>query len=204
VLRRLALYLARHPAKPADQEIAQVPPTAVHGEDVQVMDVDVAVEVRLAHLLGIEAVQPISAVDGGKDVIVEPLKREAHVRVLVDPPVKVLEIAFDQLVGVDQGANVAQLAVEIAIEDIRLGRLGMPVLDQRALHQVLDLLHRGDLVGAVALVQHLDHGVGDKQRALLVIAPDSLRGLENGVGDLVLVKGHDAAITLLHGFDKTL
>jgi len=138
---RATVNLAGHAAKAADQQVPKVPATAIHGENIKVMQMDIAIDVRFAHVFGKQAVQPVRAVDGGKDMVVEPLERETHIRVLFDAPVQLFQVAIDQLVGVHQGTDIPQLVVQVAVEDICLGCLGMPIVNQRALDQVLYLLH---------------------------------------------------------------
>jgi len=158
---------------------------------------DVPVHVRVAHVRRVQAVQPVGTVHRGKDVVVQPLEREGHVRVLVHAPVEVLQVALDQFVRVDQGADVPQFVVQIPVEDEGLGRLGVAVLDQHALDDVLDLLHRGDGVHLkVEALEHVDHGVRDVGRALAVVPAHRLRRLEDRRRDLVLVKGHQATVAL--------
>ena len=108
------------------------------------MDVQVGVEVQLLDLGRVDLVQPVLGRDFRRDVIVESLQGVAHVAVLVDFPVDTAQVAVHDLRGAAQKLfGVAQLGVLLAVKDVSLGRGGAALFDQDALHQVLNLLHRG-------------------------------------------------------------
>jgi len=199
-----AVYLARYTAKAADQQVSQIPAAAVHRQNVEIVEVDISADVGLTHLFGKDPVQPIGAVHRRKDVVVEALQGKAHVRVLFDSPIELFQITIDQLVRIDESPNIAQLAVQVAVEDIGLGRLGMAIVDEGALHQVLNVLDGRYLAGAKPLVEQLHHGIRNKDRPLPIVSPYGLGCLEDRVGDLFLVKGNESAVPLANMRDMRL
>ncbi len=93
------------------------------------------------------------------------------------------------------GHGAAGLVAPVAIDDIRLRRLGMAGLDQNLLDHILDILDAGD-VSFVVSIEVIQHGARQLFGDESVFAPHGLRGLENRVGDLGLIKRHDTAVTL--------
>jgi len=60
VLCRAAFHLAGDAPEALDEEIVKVPPDAVDRKEAQVVDVEVAVAVRLLDLGGVDLVEPPS------------------------------------------------------------------------------------------------------------------------------------------------
>ena len=137
VLGGPALHLAGDPAEPAHQQVAQVPAHAVGGQEAQVVDVEIAVHVRVANLGRVDALEPVLGRDGGRYVVVEPLEGIAHVAVFVDAPVGAVQVAFDQLQALGQEAfPLPDLPVLVAVENVCLGDLRVAALDEHFLDQV--------------------------------------------------------------------
>ena len=138
---RLALDLGRNTAKSLYEQVVQVPATAIDREHSQVVQVQVAIDVCLLYLGGIDLVQPVSGGDGGSQVKVEPLERVVHVAVLVDLPVGALDVIIHQPVCVQERVlGFSGFVLFVAIEDIFLGYLWAIRLDQCSFDEVLDFL----------------------------------------------------------------
>ena len=194
VLRGLALDLSRGALEPLHQQILDVPAHAVDGEDAQVVDVKVALGVRRADLGRVDLVQPVDLAHLGGDVVVQSLEGVAHVGVLFDLPVRLVEVAVDQ---VDVGArdDLADLRVLVPVEDVRLGRLPVLGREQHLLHDVLDLLDRRNLAGE-GLLGDGHHAQHELLRRLEAELCRCLARLLDGRGDLARVKGDNCSVAL--------
>ena len=137
MLGRFALRLAGHTAETLAQQVGKVPPNAVHGEQVEVVDVQVTALVGSSHALGVEPLQPVLAGDVAGDVVVQPLKAEGHVGVLRDLPIGLFQVGVDGL-GLARTLQLAQDAVLLPVQDV--GPCCSPVggRDQHFLHQILN------------------------------------------------------------------
>ena len=123
------------------QQLAQRPAGAVAGEHVEVVDVHVAVAVRLADLRRVDVRQPVVGDDLARHVEDQPAERIALVGVGVDAPVLLLQVLVDDGGDVDQrAALVAQAGVPVAVDDVGARGVEMAGGDQRVLDHVLDAL----------------------------------------------------------------
>ena len=83
------------------------------------------------------------------------------------------------------------------VEDIGFCRLGIARLDQRFFHQILHLLHRGDLPAG----DGSDHPAGQLVNGARGqhLFPGGHMGFANGLPDLSGVKGHHITAALADG-----
>jgi hypothetical protein len=121
----LAFDLAVHASKPSQEKVLEVPAYTVGSKIPKIVDVHVAVDVRVPYFRRIDLVQPVPAHDAGRKVHVESLKRVAGIGILVDAPVQFLQVFLDCLAGVEKRLEVAQFSVLLTVEDIGFGRLVM-------------------------------------------------------------------------------
>ena len=186
--------------EPSGKELLDVDLTAGggEGEEIQVVDMDVPLPVSPG-VLGIEdehIVKLLGAL-GAK------LEHGAHSGVAVDVGVFPLDVGVlgggvgDVSVDLHQpGVHLPAAAALVAVEDVGLGRLDVPVVHEHLLHQILDVLHLG--AGAPLLGQQgqdlIRQALG---RLLLAGLVRGVKGLGDGGGDLGLVEGHQAAVSFL-------
>ena len=167
-------------------------------EEVQVVDVDIAVHVGLG-VLGVEDIHLVELLGALRAV----LEHGAHGGVAVDVGVLPLGVAVlgvlegQILEGLHQaGVHLPHPGALRPVEDVLLGGAGVAVLDEGVLHRVLHLLdggHRPLAEDALDIGLHLD---GQVLGHLVVAAAEHLGRLEDGVGDLAAVEGHFPAVPL--------
>ncbi len=169
VLGGITLNLFAHALESLDQEILEVPTATVGGEQAEIMDMEIGVNMSGADILRIHLVEPITSRDRRGDIVVEPLDRETHVAVLFESPVGAAKIIFHQFVIRNGGVDIAHLAMLIAVQDISLGFLDQLILDQDLLNYILDLLDRRNTARMKLLIQAHDHLISHLLSQMMVI-----------------------------------
>ena len=194
VLGRSRLDLAGHAVEALGDQRAERPASAVAGEHVEVVDVDVALAVRRADLGRIDVREPVVRDDLAGDVEDETAERVALVGVGVDAPVGLLQVLVHRRLDLDDGLLVrAQPRALLAVDDV--GARGREVVraDEHLLDDVLDLLDVGVGLGE-AVTEHLD-GLGGEQPGLVGA---ELTGRGTGAldrrADLLGVEGRRVAV----------
>ena len=177
-------------------ELLQVPAGAIRCQHGQIMDVDRRLFVQLGNLVVIDLVQPVirgHRTGVGKD---QSSQRVLDCRVLLDSPVKAVQIPVHQL-GIIQHARsrLTDTPPLIPVQDIRLGHTEIPGLRQHLLHRVLDRLNVNNiLLGAhqsIDVHEHLVHDILAWHRRSRRLE----RLLHCGL-DLVPVKRNDRSVPL--------
>ena len=167
------------------------------GEEVQIMDVDISVPVRLG-MPGIEDIHLVELLGAFGAV----LEHGAHGGIAVDVGILALDIVVhsvlegEVLQGLHQaGVHLPHPGALCPVQNVFLGSAGMAVFDQGVLHCVLDLLHGGSVAldGGLHIVLDL---LGQILRHLVVIAAQHLGCLVDGICNLYPVKGNFASIPL--------
>jgi len=131
-------------------------------------------------------------------VEVQPLEGVVHVSVLVHPPVRAFQVIVHECQAVqEQLLRLPDLGAPLAVEDVGLGHADIAVLDERGLHQILDLLHRRNpaLAEEIPLQSGNDilgHPLRHPSAIVLIHRQGSLK---DGVGDFLAVEGHDSTIS---------
>ncbi|MPM85041.1 hypothetical protein SDC9_132118 [bioreactor metagenome] len=198
MLRRPRLHLARHAVQPLVRQRAQRPAGAVAAEHVEVVDVDVAIAVRLADLGCVDVREPVVRRHLACHVQDQPAQRVALVGVGVHTPIGAREVFVDGAFHVHQRLPVGpQRGVALAVGHV--GARGLQVVggDQRLLHHVLNLLD-GRRLAAEAVDQHLG-GLGRQQlRFLLAELAGGAAGARDGRANAVRVERGAGAIALDH------
>ena len=168
-----------------------------HGGEVHVVDVDIPLLVGpgvlgLHHPHHVELLGPLAAV----------LEHGAHGGVAVDVGVLPLDVAVlgggegDVLIDLHQAAvEIPGLAALLAVQDVGLGGLDIAAVHEHPLHDILDVLHLGDL-----LALHLQDGghlVGQAGGGVLIARlVGGGKGLVDGVRDLILMEGDHPSVPL--------
>ena len=168
------------------------------------MDVDVALPVGL----GEAGIQHIHVVELLRALGAE-LQHGAHGGIAVDVGVLALDVGVDGVLEGDVLEGLHQAGVHLAhaaalgpVEDVRLGGADKALLNQHPLHGVLHLLHGGGTGDVLVVLQLLDHPFGQGLGGFVALgAAGGLEGPENGVLDLLPVKGHGAAVALADVID---
>ena len=132
------------------------------------------------------------------------LQHGAHGGIAVDVGVFPLDVRVDGVLEGDvlegfhqTGVHLAHAAALGAIEDIRLGAADKALLNQHALHGVLHLLHRGGGGHALVVFQFLHYLLGQGLGGFPALgAGGRLKGAQNGVFNLGLVKFHRPSVAL--------
>ena len=185
----------------APEEAGQVDLAAGLGEHIEILvvDVDIAVDMGGGYILGQDVV--VHEILGALGAVFE---HGAHGGISVDVGVFPLQVGVlgvgegQLLVDVHQvGLGLTDLGVLGPVEDVSLGYLGVTGMDQLLLHQVLHVLHRGQLAGADAA----DDGRGQLVQLVRgqVILGRGDAGLAHGVFDFFRVKADDGAVALADG-----
>ena len=157
---------------------------------------DVAALVSLAHLFGIDLIQPILFGEMFADVVVQTVDALLHIGVLFHAPVLVGEIAGEQFGRfADERGNLPRFLTSFAVKDVRLGGLRVSLVDEDFFHEVLDVFDGGNLVHELDF-RRLDDEVGKLCRKLPVLAAARLCRFENRVRDFLLVEEFDSSVTL--------
>ena len=197
----LGLDLARHAAEAPDEKLPQVPACAVRAEEAQIVDVGVAGFVALTHLGGVYLVQPVMPGEELADVVVQAVDGPLLVGVLLGLPVAVLEVAAEHFYGrADKRVEAAGAGAFLAVEDERLCRAGVPVLDQDLLDEVLDLLDLGYLAEVLSIGK-LDELPAEPLGPGVVLPAAGDGGLVDRAGDLLGLEWHNPPIALSNPFE---
>ena len=160
------------------------------------MDVYVAALVRLAHVDRIDLIEPVFLRERLADIVVEPVHALLHVGVFLDLPVLVVEVIPEHVDRrADERVDLARAAALFAIEDVGLRGAGVARLDEHLFHDVLDALDVGRLVG-IAQLRQADDFVRQARRQRLIRAVDRLRGLPDGVLNLLFIERLGSSVAL--------
>ncbi len=197
-----AFHLSLDPFESLDQEIPQVPPAAIDGEEPKVMDMEIPADMGLANFRRVDTVQPVLGGDGGGDVVVQSLEGVTHVAVFVDAPILAHDILVHGLFHVQEhGADVSDVFVLLAVENVGLGGLGVTVFDENLFDDVLDFFDGGGEVVTEFLDEGVHHMVGKLVGKSAVDPPDGTCRFVDGVGDFFLVKPYETPVPLANLLD---
>jgi hypothetical protein len=111
--------LAGHAVEALFEHHPQRPPGAVAGEDVEVVDVEVALAVRGARLGRVDLVEPVVGDELSRRVQDHAAQRVSLVRVCVDPPVGAGEVLVDGL-GDGDGTGEVMMILPSICREVRL------------------------------------------------------------------------------------
>ena len=194
VLRRRGLDLAGHAVEALVEERPQRPARAVAREHVKVVDVQVGLAVRAAHLGRIDEVEPVVGHHLAGDVQDEAAERIALVGVRVDAPVDLVEVFVDGAFDVDPALlGVASLRAGLAVDDVGAERLEAARLEERMLDGVLNKFDAQRRL----LIQTRQHVRADEIKGLgLAELARRLTGARDGAHNLRDVEGLHAAVSL--------
>ena len=174
------------------------PVVCVRTEDAQVVDVEVGVAVGVGDVGGVELVEPVVGDDGAAEVVVEALEAVAHVAVFGDSPVEFVEVLVDHVGAAEEGGEVAEFGVLLAVADVGFGGFGGAVVDEDGFDDVLGVFDGGCLVG-VFLLEVGDDVVAEALGEGVVAAVGGFEGFEDGVGDFELVEWGGGAVAFFDG-----
>ncbi len=201
MLGRGALDLAVGAAETFEEQVLEIPATAVNRQHAEIMDVEISLAMSIGDVVRVDLVQPVVAGDVGRDVVVQTLQGVAHVGVLVDPPILLGEVGihrFDRFL--DKGSGFTQRGMLLTVEDVGLGGLGMAILDEDLFDQVLDVL---DGRYATVLVNDLEDSYDlatDPGDLFHVGTANGLDRLLNGRNDLFFFKCYKSPIPFANEF----
>lgn len=142
--------------------------------------------------------------DRAGDMVQQTRVGVAGVRIFVDAPVLLPEIARHELLHVHHELlRFADLRVACAVEDIELGGLREPAFYERMLNEVLNHLDVGDLEFIVIpfVDQFAHHIVGDMAATLSLPIPGGLQRFSGGDRDSLRIELNDPAVALFHFLD---
>ena len=197
--RRSGADLAHHAAKSFRDELTKAPSGAVAGEHAQIMQMQIRIPMRLRDLCVVDLAQPVVGCDGagvGEDQTADGICDRG---VLLHAPVVDAEVVVHQLLVVKKCASdIAELFTLLAVQNVGLGHIRIARFTQNALHAVLNILHRNQIVLDLRLKlrcdtqrQHLDHtGV--------MIPAHCLKCLCDRIADLGNVKFRNASVSLCY------
>ncbi len=97
VLGGLARDFAGDAGEALSQEVFEIPPTAVGGNELEIVNVQIARLVSVAHFFGVDRVHPVLRADGTGDIVIESLKGIRHIGIFLDEPVEVADIFVDEV-----------------------------------------------------------------------------------------------------------
>ena len=134
--------LADHAAQALLDQLAQGPARAVARQHGQVVQVDRGGTVGFRDFLIIDLAEPVVGRDRAGIGQNEPADGIGDGGVFLDAPVVDLQIVVHQILVVQQGAaDVADLFVLLAVQDVGLGDVIVPRLGQHLLHGILNILN---------------------------------------------------------------
>ena len=199
MLWRRGLHLARHAVQPFGEQRAQRPARAVAAEHVQIVNVNVALAVRLADVGRIHMREPVIGRDLARHVQDEAAQRIALVGVGVHPPVGAREVFVDGALHVHQRLRVGpQRGAALAVGHV--GARGGHVArgNERLLHHVLNLL---DVRRAArpAVGQHAARLIGQERGLRIAELARGRARAGNGRADAAGVKNSALAVALDDG-----
>ena len=180
-------------------ELLEAPARAVAGEHGKVVQVEVAVLVRVGYLVVVYLAQPV--VRGYRAGVREDEAADGvvHRGVLLDAPVARAQIAVHDVLVVEVGVlHVAQLLALAAVEDIRLRDVLVPAAGEDGLDAVLDILDGDGLVGYLVLEVRRDLEGEEVDNALVILRARGLEGLLYGVAYLLDVEIDKLAVPLFN------
>ncbi len=194
VARGAAFGFSGGAAEAAAEQVLEVPSHAVDTEQAEVVHMEVAVGVCVAHLGAVDFVEPVCLADFAGDVVIEALERVGHVAVFLDFPVEALEVLVDEF---DIGLldHFADARVLVAVEHIGLCRALIGREEERFLDDVLDLLDGGNL-SVVHGLEDGEHAHGELSRRLFAELIGGLPRLEQGGGYLGGVEADVSPVAL--------
>ena len=175
----------RHASQTLIDELFQGPPGAVPGEHGQVVEVQVPVPVGLGHLLVVDFAEPVVGGDGPGVGQNEAPHRIGDGGVLLHPPVVDAQIVVHQLLVVEEGGRgVAHVFPLLAVENVGLGHLVIPRLNEHHFHAVLDVLHGDEVVSNLGLKIRRHPQRQQLHHLRVGLLPLGLKGLRHGGDDL--------------------
>ena len=166
MLGRLGGDLACHPAQTFLDQLAERPARAIAREHGQVMQVQGSVPVRVGDFLVINFGQPVVGRDRPAVAQNQAAHGIGHGRIFLHAPVRRLDVAVHQILIVEHGGlDVADVFTLLAVENIRLGHVGIAGLAEHALGAVLNIFNADhvvfDLIGKITGYfqrQQINHG----------------------------------------------
>ena len=194
--RRGGVDLARN-AETLLDELLETPSGAVAGEHTQIVQMQIAVAVRVGNLLVIDLAQPVV---GGDRAGVGENETADGIRdggVFLHAPVVDLEIVVYGLFVVQHRvAHGAEILVLLAVENVCLGDVFVPAAGEDRLNAVLNVLDVDQLVLDLRLKIRRDHHGEKINHALVIIRLGRVECLFHGIGDFSDLKINDPAVAL--------
>ncbi len=191
--RRRGLHLARHAVEALGQQLAQGPSRAVARQHVEIVDVQVALAMRVPGLGAVDVREPVVGGDLAGHVQDQAAQAVALVGVGVDAPVALLEILVHRALDVDQRVpERAQAGVLLTVDDIGARRAPVAGHHQGFLDMVLDGLDaRAGQPGQLA-----DHVRAQALRFLRIEFVRRPAGCRDGLPDLLSVERRQRSVAL--------
>ena len=191
--------LPRNTAEPLLDELLEAPSGAVAGEHAEVVQVQLRAAVRLRDLRVVNFAQPVIRRDRagvGQDQAADGIRDRG---ILLHAPVVDPEIVVHQLFIVEQGASdVAQLFSLLAVENISFCHVRIASLAQNALHTVLNILDRDQIMSDLRLKFRRDTQRQQLDDARMVLSSDRLKGFCDCVCDFCNMKFRNASVSFCY------
>ena len=170
------------------QKIFQRPAGTVGSQHVQIVDMDVAVAVRLAHIGRVNMAQPIIGRYLAGNVQNQTAVGIPLVGIGVDSPVESFQIFVDGALNVNHNLAIRTHAVAlVTIQNIGLGRGKIVGGNQNLLYDILNLFNRRHGFGKLML-QNFQNLSRQKPAFLLSELSGGKSGLVNGIVNFAAVK----------------
>ena len=189
----------RHAAKPLLNELPEAPSRAVAGEHAEVVQMQLRVPVRLRDLRVVDLAQPVVCRDRagvGQDQAADGIRDRG---ILLHAPVVDPEIIVHQLLIIEQGAaDVAQLFPLLAVENVGLCHIRIARFAQNALHTVLNILDRDQIMSDLRLKFRRDTQSQQLDHARMLLPANGLKGSCDGIANLGNVKFCDASVSFCY------
>ncbi len=198
VAGRGGVDLARDAEALGDQ-LAQTPARAVAGQHAQVVQMQVAVAVRIGDLLVIHLAQPVVGRHGAGVGENQTADGIGHGGVLLDAPVGNVEVFVDRLAVIQVGGlKIAHFLALLAVEDVGLADHLVAAAGKHGLDAVLDILDRHETV--VDLRQEVRrHLEGQKiNDAFGVLGIRRIKGLLDRPCNLIDIETDDLSVPLYY------
>ena len=190
------LDLAHNAAETVGKQLTDIPARAVRPEESEVVQMNVTRFVGFSDLFGVNFVQPVFLGEVLADIVVESVDALLHIGVLLDAPVLVGKITREKFGSfADESGNLSGFLSSLAVKNVRLCRLSVTLVDEYLFDEVLNVLDGGNFIHEFDF-RRLDYEVGKSRRHFPVLAAASLRRLEYGVGNFLLVEEFDSSVTL--------
>ena len=188
--------LPRNTAEPLFNELLEAPSGAVAGEHAQIMQMQLGAAVRLRDLRVVNFAQPVVCRDGAGVGQNQTADRIGDRGVFLHAPVVDPEIIVHQLLIVEQGAaDVAELFALLAVENIGFCHVRIACLAQNALHTVLNIFYRNQIVSDLRLKLRRDTQSQQLDHTRMILPTYRLKGFGDGIADLGNVKFHHASVS---------